>query len=804
MAHKLFTAYKFGKPTTKSWSGIFGYKPQIPAATDALGEMFAVLALASEMEFEFEHIGGLLFDELQNGYFGDEDSNASIKQFEAAFAGVRRKIESLLTQERELANAGIDIQLAVVVLREDTLYAGVVGEAHIFIQRDGETNEVSSVLADPDLDGFMRIGSLRLQEGDRVMLATDNVDSHNSQEMIAGQMQELVVHHLDVARGATLLIGNGVEPELVEEEPVTEPIMETVETADETELTEVAEEEDDVPQTNTRPTFVKLPFLSRKTPAAPILDAEETEFHAENAPVNQDYGWEDADQQVVPSELNDYAQYEDNDDEEYGEDQPSLINKILAKIKTVAATAGAKLAPLAGSLGQRAKAALTKENLQNLSQQAGNMARGMQRGLSARGIGNGRGVANAGYDRTNYRNLRPVDPKRQRYMIGLAVLLGLVIIVGIRQTIVENDRRAKLDALQSQANRLSAQLETLQANATSAAASSQPDPKQQVLAQVSEYQAELDQIRQSELLTTALTVQLDQISDSLAKAHNTTLKIKPFTDAQVVTNLAANFPGSQPTDIEFTENAVYVTDSARNVVYRMATSIGSQAVAVLTDLQQPYLLTVDTQKNLVVVDRNAQSAVGVMNISNNSFRRIAGLGAERQGELTGIDIWANNRAIYAVNAARQSIVRQTPVGSNYQQPNYNSPWRKAADLAAAKDIHVDGSILTIISGQGLTRFLNNRPDQLVIRGLMPEDEAAMRNIVAFDLTAKNLYVADAANKRVLVFARDTSDSKAFDFINQYTYRGNDEVLSDVKDLVANGNDSQVFVLTGSQVIRIDL
>lgn len=117
---------------------------------------------------------------------------------------------------------------------------------------------------------------------------------------------------------------------------------------------------------------------------------------------------------------------------------------------------------------------------------------------------------------------------------------------------------------------------------------------------------------------------------------------------------------------------------------------------------------------------------------------------------------------------------------------------------------MDGNVFVLIPGVGLKKYRSGQPAEFTLQGMMPNDAQAVKNAEAFELTDRFVYLADSVGQRIFVFARDTADEKVANYVGQYLYRGTSKVLNAIKDLVVNDGGDQLFVLAGTQVIRIDL
>ncbi len=853
--------FKIAPPTKKVWSGVFGHTPDSSAQVKLQGEMFAVMSIKAEINFDLGNLASLLQDELQSTYFKTATEPTKLQDFESALLSVNKRISQIMDREPELAQKGVDFEMLVGIIRSNTLYLGVVGESKVMVSRGQEIAEISGVLIDTELDGFARTGSVKLEEDDRLLFLTSAALKQLGEDGSEEILTQFDIEDVELKEGAMIVLGYDLDPEWLAaqkeakkpvekvEEPVEVPALaataaittepESVDAEDEEgDLEENSAQDDDdvdyldeegdedleeeVGMVDKVKTGVLGAFAGIRTKMALNRDGD---LDGEYSEIEQDT------EEDLLVEDTDKIKTQQIEDDYYEEDEEAEGEGIVGKITAAPMAIFAKLKDLrSGALRAEAdddsdddevevedddmpstrsrEMMIPTRGARNID--VGNMLNQGIGGLkefadrskeTIRSLRHGRPGSRGDYVRGGRKPGLYIAPKWRIVAVVMVVAI-VVVIFGIRQTVIDNERRAYEQDILDQVDSYDAELERLSLRANTASiGSGQEAEKESLIRELDALAAKAQTLKSEELGVSTL----NEIISQVQVEKDTIQRVNAFTQPQLVADLAVNFQGVDAVDIEYSEGQLYVADNARGVVYRMATNIQSEANNFVTGLSKPRMLSVDEDGDLVFVDQGTESIIGTIDISDGSVRRQPGLSSDRVGNLSAIFVWNNNAALYSINTSRPAIMKQNSVAGNFQIPGDGSVWRTDGELATAKDLAVDGSVYALIDGIGMKRYFGGEPATMSINGLLSADEASLKKATKFELTGNRLYIADAPNKRILVFSLRNGGEAAYDFEEQIIYRGNDNYFSEIRDIVVvPGQQSErLFVLDGPRVIRID-
>lgn len=810
----LLTEFKVADQNARRWASVFGYKPEEEDRAAIYGQMFAVMSINATIDFDLANIGSLLFDELQQAYFDAPAgtlSKGQLATLEVALKAVKRRIDMILSREAELVDTGIDIELAVILIKEKVLYMAVVGESQIIVAREGQIANISDSLIDPDNDKFMRTGSMFLESGDQMLLLTSDLAKLYGEKQWQDVFAAVSTDDLNVLKGAGFLIGMDVtkpakpEPVVAEMSAETASQMESSESQPAVEHTEQASDEQVFDHNHHEKPVVSIDHPEQ---TMPVVESE----------LADDEEWVE----VGPSIL-------DRAKQKFTEIRSVVQPKVLSGISAVRTTAQSKLEEfkerrsqpemeleLEEQPGSHKVEADTYEGedyeyndaggsdrFEQIKRTAGStfsavtatvMAqaqRFMSRNVGRRSVpGRGGKMYLGGNNRgLNWKLLVPV-----------ALVIFVFLFITVRKVVQDQEYNARVDAVRREITTLKSRLTDAEGDVRAASISTDSvDAKEKALAKLAGIETDANKLLTRELLQTEINQMVSDIDNYQDQLQN----IRGFTEPQIVADLAANSEGTNVSDITLAGGNIYVTDSNKGAVYRMGTGQRSEATVFASGLNGPYLIETDEDGDLIVIDNNTDSTVTTIDVANGQTKRHTGLSTSKMGKLLAIDIWSN-AALYSISGEKQSLLKQDNVAGTYQLPNDSRPWRKDADFAQARDMAVDYWVYVVITGKGLQRYFAGNPAPYTVNGLLSKDSEAMKNITAMDITATNLYVADPTNKRILVFTKRQDNGDIFDFKEQHVFRGEGSTFTDIRDLVVDEAGKVMFVLDGNRVIRLSI
>jgi hypothetical protein len=307
-----------------------------------------------------------------------------------------------------------------------------------------------------------------------------------------------------------------------------------------------------------------------------------------------------------------------------------------------------------------------------------------------------------------------------------------------------------------------------------------------------------------------------QLQKDIIDLKDVVNKITPLTNVNIITDVAIHFSDARLSSMAVVGDNIFLSDSNRSVIYRVPT-VGTGVVpqVFVTGLVQPYMLVKDPEENLVFFDNDVNASIGrISTTRENIMTRFQGLSFASVGKVNSASIFNGNGAIYEIRNINNQIFRRDKVASSFAgggavPTTDNTNWLSDSRLSTAVDIKTPYSIYVLSKGHGLLRFLSGSDTGLSAEsfvGLSKEDFEVLKRADAFDIYENILVIADNQLKRVMVFERigDEVNFQGFKFIRNYEYRGDKGLMSNMSKIYVLAGGKQVVVLDGSKVITLPI
>ncbi|MEP7103838.1 MAG: hypothetical protein ABI721_03975 [Candidatus Dojkabacteria bacterium] len=832
--------YLIGKLKENEWSGVYGYRPD---DTSSNAEMFVTVRIAVEKdEYSLENIAKILLDELQGTYFNPKkEFTDNIEKLEDSVWKMKSKMEYVLSREPSLSEEGLDIEMAIVVVENNIAYLAVVGESKIFIKRANKFVELSKGLVDSNMLGFFKTGSVELKEEDRLCLGTSK-SIEKGEFIIQETLEELNISklkELETITGAAFLILADEkaewfipQTEMPKEETAMvdkELTVETIEDA-EAQLPKVDKsldhlvEEDISPAATIQPEQDESIYVAPENTATKYLNkvkevgsnlkikssalvsqafTKVKNFRQPQGITSQSETFTIQDD-LEPMEDKKFTNYVLEDDENNYEvvkeatTMTNIANKAnLAKNK-------------ASSIFQNKVVPALKSNNKTYAKILKNIGSRIKSVLDQLLELFKREII--GTDDRRDRVVKAKRRRRNRIILAVVVVVLLVLIyVGIKNADDARQKQEKINTASTQLTNLRNRLDTLTPQILQAKNEGQ-EKKTLLLNELQKLTSDISLQQRAGLFTT----ELDNLSKQVQSRQDDLLLVTAVIDPKIVTDVGKNFPDATLSDIVYSNGNLYISDSARGVVYKVASNaLNAQPQAYATGLTQPFLLVRNVDGDIIFYDNDATSSVGKFSIGGDpTLKRFAGLTPASVGKPMEAALYDGNNALYEVRQTSRQIFRRNAQDDGYvaggaaPSTDPETDWKDDPDFANALDISVPRDIWVLIKTQGIKRYLAGGDNTLTadsFTNLLNTDFEALKGASSIDVADNNLVVGDPVNRRVLLFKYDDSDDAKINFVKQYDYRGSDSTtFSDLDEVVVVQSESAIYVLDGTKVIRLDL
>lgn len=797
--------FNFGKLSKNQWSSVFGYRPEDTRELEVLGEMYAVIRMGIDTEeFEIEKFAKLLLEELQQAYFNaPQVKESKLEQLEDASWKMKSRMEVILSREEEIQKSGVDIEMAIAVIIEDALYAIVIGESRIIVSRQGNIVDITEALVDLKMSGLIKSGSLQLEKSDRIGLVTSQTHKLFESEfdqLISNLDVSLLKHKEQPAGGAVMLLADEhqqwkEEKEIIAEElvnekikinsdeslPLEDEIILETEEAHESELEEIElqneemEELEDEEEKEGIWRRLKVSIVNFKTKISDRFSKDKK-----------------AEMEIDPEEIKD------------GEEElPKVSKKInLANLSSMAV----KVKDIGKSSTKRVRNHFEENQttyVQIIRNIRGNFTRVVRKSIDfikaeVIGVGSAR--------RLDHRKRL----KRNRWIFAISTVVIAVLLISIindgRNRAAQNERKRNNEETVQTLNTRFQELEIR------AAENIQSDPvrKAQVIQELTTLQKSIKDNKTN----TDIVIQLETLDNQVIQTLDELQLAESFTQPSLVTNILTKFPEANLRDMIFAEDFIFVADSARNAIYRVRPTLGTEAEEFIVEgLTAPKLMAPNYQGEIVFYDDNTTSVLGKFRIADGSITRLAGLVATEVGKIDALSIYQENGAIYEIHKNNRQIFKRDANSNSFvgggALPAVSPPtnWKTSQAFADAIDIKVQYFVYVLIEGLGIERYLaggDNTLTQAIYTNLLPEDYNALKNATAFEVISPYMVVGDSVNKRIMVFQIQDDEQGSVRFLKQYIYRGSENVLNDITQIAINTISGHIYVLDNGKILRFDL
>ncbi len=395
-------------------------------------------------------------------------------------------------------------------------------------------------------------------------------------------------------------------------------------------------------------------------------------------------------------------------------------------------------------------------------------------------------------------------------LIIIVIVLFIVITNSIRSAQEARAQQEQLDTAKSKLTDFQSTYRTLDAKVSTAKAGGDVG-KQNLIADLDRLNAEINVQKRDGLLVD----DLNTVQKNIETTKDKVLDVVSITTPQVLVDVGKSYPDANLADIEYSNGGVYIADQGRNLIYRVATaSLNGVPQSFVSGLAQPYALVRNVDGDIIFYDNDTSSAMGVFEYDKeNSLSRYPGLSASSIGKVTESSLFSGNNSLYEVRGSTSQIFKRDQTGGSYvsggatQSGEFNTNWRVDPDFTNAVDIATPYEIYVLIKGQGIKRYFAREANTLttnLLSNISQADISAVQNGSSLDVVDSFVAVGDPANKRVFLFRIDDTNEKGLTLIKQYVYRGNENVFTDLDEIVIVPNESALYVLDNLKVIKLPL
>ncbi|MCS7317698.1 MAG: hypothetical protein NZZ41_05250 [Candidatus Dojkabacteria bacterium] len=807
----------------RTWSNIYGYDSSVSNPNySPRYELFVLTRITTDADINIQLFEKMLIDDIQSFY--ENNSNQykdNIEKLENAIWKMKTKMEILLSKEEEIIQKGIDMEMVITIFTGEYMYICVIGESSVFLFRNNKLIEISKGLIDLNMSGFAKTGSLKVEQNDRVILATSSFVSKNLDFLVnlsATLDLNLLSQVIPTVGGSFLLIADKSLP-WKEQNDQSEKVVNVQIDDKKTSTAELTAK--DIPE--------NISIEKNNNIEANLSNANYVDHIEKNtlqSLADNYYGQSNTDS-------NNYIRVKSN----------SLANQIRFNLQSLISFVNSYKSRLLFGISQSNKLI---QNYVNLSRKiykkivAGILHKDttffvVTKKIFKQTYGTLKTFIqflllrfNLSYQRYTKLNKHDIRKRNRRLLfIGICVLC-IYLFVTFRNAELERIEKQRVAEIQNTLYKLASEFDQVDSAAHSVNLNN-IEYKLDLIKKINNLQNNLN--TQINLLTSDINnlennrqfvASLHNLNKSLSLLYNKVLNLQEIneTNLRILADFTRLFPQSEVVDIAFTsitgQKLVYAVDIKNNNVYKLNVnnnSITTVSTNNLNNFISPRIIFTDANQKILVYDSSTNYSIIRIDPTNNDAIQKINIPYQDTINVVAAETFTNG-SIYELRTSPNAYIhRRLPSGNSFMSGggNYvttNPPnWRVDPDFANAIDIAVPYEIYVLIKGQGIKRYLSGGSNSITpqtYKNLLPEDLDSLKTATAFDVKLKYMVVGDSINKRILLFEITQDNVKNIVFRQQFKYLGSGNIFSNIREVIlneySNEEGGEIYILDNNRII----
>lgn len=732
---------KYTAPKTNSasnWFNIISFEINGSVA-------YGVISLSGDDGFDAMRAGGLLIEQIQNalveGDAADEDTLTLLKK---ALKESKRALLRMTENSEEIDASKIDVNIVLILLKENIAYFAKFDGGGIYVKRDNEIIDITNHLQDPTGLNQTFLGSGLINDNDKILLSTKYFDDKVIEgEFKNAEFQQPVTDHVLLMLGMEDEVAEKSNPvPVVQEEQIIEETSENDPIQDE--VIQERKENDDVPidtsdsEDESKGTFSNL--FAKATSVVLVIKLFATNLFAKV-------------KGKIPSKQTSIP----NSSQSVSEDQGAFETVSQPRGSADENTFIHIVKSLTDKLIQLIKAIFAK--IQRLFRR-----------------NNGRLKVKTGKGGLNFKII----------IIAVLIVGGLLFLGGksIKKNSEEKKTANQLEGYYSQTDEAVANATEIK-DLNKTRAKSYIDEALSILDKASEI--EDDQSKVDDKKSEVLGI-LDEING-----------VTVISDYDIMFDSITSYESDGLVDFAMLGSDLYILDSKKGTVYKVSSNKTEEQILDDGTFSKPYRIEGLSDNTLIVYDQ--EEGLIEVNPAKKEARKLAGMSTSTVGNIDELELYKldNQDLIYSLRTDRSRVDKIQKISGGYAAPQLRL---EDPSIAGAVDISIDGNIYILTnSSPGIIRYLGNNREDINIVG----DELNFNGFTAFDASVylSKFYILNKVDNKIIIVSKpDDQNTNNLPILSQLVYRGDKSLLTDMKEIHVSSDESSIYVLDGSRIIKI--
>lgn len=289
------------------------------------------------------------------------------------------------------------------------------------------------------------------------------------------------------------------------------------------------------------------------------------------------------------------------------------------------------------------------------------------------------------------------------------------------------------------------------------------------------------------------TSEAQAIKESALKQMDKIEGIARMNDISEIYNFAAHSKNIRADGVVWLVKKLYSFNSENNAIYKYDLVKKTGEIMAVNSKDIGHLKIAKTAGNDMLFLTDSPGAASY-EPSKSDIKKLLIEFAKEENDIADISFYKQNSSLYALNKSNNEIYKHRSIaagfanGEKWLKEPEGSPLANPVSLAIDGDIYVlqNNSANPIIKLTGGLKKEFSVPDFFI-----PLNEAVK---IVTEVGAKNLYILDPKNKRVVVIAKTGNAAKQFI----------SEKFDNLTDMAISPAEKEIYLLNGTSVYEIDL
>jgi len=283
------------------------------------------------------------------------------------------------------------------------------------------------------------------------------------------------------------------------------------------------------------------------------------------------------------------------------------------------------------------------------------------------------------------------------------------------------------------------------------------------------------------------------VKESALKQMDKTEGITRMNDIPEVFNFAAHSKNIRTDGLVWLAKKLYSFNSDNNAIYKYDLAKKTGEIMAVNSKDIGHLKVAQTTNSGIVFLTDLPGTASY-EPSKSDIKKLSIKFSDEEKDIADIAIYKQNSSLYALNKSNGEIYKHASIAAGFAT---GEKWLKEPDgnpLTNPVSLAIDGDVYVLQNNKDnpIIKLTKGFKKEFLIPDLfVPLNEATK---IATETGAKNLYILDPKNKRVLVIAKTGGAAKQFI----------SDKFDNLTDIAISPTEKEIYLLNGTSVYEINL